>query len=354
MKSSGREEGADAELDPQPADGADPRARGRTPARAARRGWPRCRSRAAACSRRARGAAGRRTSPRPTRSTRPDGVSTARALAAGREARVHDAVAADDREPAHRRDPMRSRRAAAGSVPTGTTSTPLRLDALGEPLVGGDDADRVGIADPGHPFRDLVVGGVAPAGRERHPQPPVGRAARRRALLRGSTVEHDRHLLPARGDIALQLRHQLAHRPRAVLPPAVGPRSDQVHAVDQPARRHAAKYRCSEARAHDEEPSLRERDRATGLSPGRIRRAASRRARTAARAPSRTRRAPRRHEAPPSENPPVSTASVSIPARAAASDIPHGVADHYRVVGLGHVERRPHQVRLGLRRLDVG
>ena len=48
-------------------------------------------------------------------------------------------------------------------------------------------------------------------------------------------VEHDRHVVsPARREL-VELGHQPAHRARAVAPPAGRPRSDHVHAVDDPA-----------------------------------------------------------------------------------------------------------------------
>src|ERR687891_150155 len=70
-------------------------------------------------------------------------------------------------------------------------------NALGEPLVRGDDAERGGVPRPRHAFGDLVVGGVAPARRERHPEAAGGGGARRRALVGAAPVEHHRYLLAA-------------------------------------------------------------------------------------------------------------------------------------------------------------
>jgi hypothetical protein len=53
----------------------------------------------------------------------------------------------------------------------------------------------------------------------------VGRAA----------VEHGRDRLAGGGGVPVELADQPADGPVGVVPPAVGPRPDQVHAVDQPA-----------------------------------------------------------------------------------------------------------------------
>jgi hypothetical protein len=103
---------------------------------------------------------------------------------------------------------------------------------LHQPPIRGHHPDGLRDLVLGQHPNDLVVGSIPPPpGGERHHHRTVraGWDARRLA------VEHHRDGLTSCSGIAVQLPDEPPNRPVRIVPPAVGSRADQVHAIDQPA-----------------------------------------------------------------------------------------------------------------------
>ena len=192
------------------------------------------------------------------RLVRPDGDAhrAARGAAAGAAARAEQPARAR-RGPARDRGPGPRRPRARGSAPSrraggGTRRRPRRhapasrtRRARSPSDVTTDSSPGAGSASTSAAMSSSAAFATAPGGE--HDADAVA------VELERLPVEHHRHVVsPARRELA-EVGHQPAHRARAVAPPAGRPRSDHVHAVDDPAG-HFRRRRNSRMRSHEQEP----------------------------------------------------------------------------------------------------
>src|SRR5215213_10969751 len=147
---------------------------------------------------------------------------------------------------------------------------PEAADPLDQPPVRGHDPDPGGIGVAGDHGDDLVVGGVAaPPGGEGD----LDRSVPARFDVGRAAVEYGRDVVAGGGGVPVELADQPPDGPVGVVPPAVGPRPDQVHAVDQPARPPARAARHPGPLLHG---TAHWTTHAVGVPPGRFYHAAAR------------------------------------------------------------------------------